>query len=259
MPLVDSWARLAPSFPDWHLLICGLPHEYSLADIAASVRRHPQLDARTTLADPAGLAKPYSLAELYLLPTLSENFGLTIGESLASGTPALTTTAAPWAGLNERDAGACVRLDTFEARWSRAHEARGRLPAPERVPAAGSGSWPIFPGSTKAREMLDFYDSLPSRMKIQIVMGFALAGSRLARRRGGEALAWAGRRTGPAARGHDVFVPPSAACRRPACKAGCGMFGCTGFRLEQSPLAERGQVGRLVAGAWHGGSSRPTC
>lgn len=159
MPLVDLWARLAASFPDWHLLICGLPHEYTLADIASAVRRHPQLHTRSTVADPAGLAKPYPLAELYLLPTLSENFGLTIGESLASGTPVLTSTGAPWAGLNERDAGACVPLDQFEARWGQLMQISADCLSQK---GAYGREWILadFSWINKAREMLEFYGSL---------------------------------------------------------------------------------------------------
>jgi glycosyltransferase involved in cell wall biosynthesis len=159
LPLVDDWARLAPSFPDWHLLICGSAHEYTLDDVARAVRGYPQITGRTTIADPAGLPKPYRLAELYLLPTLSENFGLTIGESLASGTAVLTSTSAPWSGLNDRDAGRCVPLDAFEGHWA---ELMKLPPDCLREKGARGRQWMLadFSWDRKAREMLDFYRTL---------------------------------------------------------------------------------------------------
>ena len=47
----------------------------------------------------------YREADLYVLPTHSENFGITVAEALAAGTPTIVTHGAPWAGLAEHGAG----------------------------------------------------------------------------------------------------------------------------------------------------------
>ena len=43
--------------------------------------------------------------DLYVLPTHSENFGISIAEALAHGVPAVVFHGAPWQGLNTRKAG----------------------------------------------------------------------------------------------------------------------------------------------------------
>jgi glycosyltransferase involved in cell wall biosynthesis len=52
----------------------------------------------------------YREAELFVLPTQSENFGMTVAEALAAGTPAIVTRAAPWAGLEEHGAGWWIEI-----------------------------------------------------------------------------------------------------------------------------------------------------
>ena len=42
----------------------------------------------------------YRKADVFILPTYSENFGIVVAESLASGTPVITTKGTPWEELN---------------------------------------------------------------------------------------------------------------------------------------------------------------
>ena len=41
----------------------------------------------------------YEDADLFVLPTLNENFAMTVAEALAHGTPVISTKGAPWEGL----------------------------------------------------------------------------------------------------------------------------------------------------------------
>ena len=50
----------------------------------------------------AGATVPKSL---FVLPTLNENFAMTVAESLAAGTPVIATKGAPWAGLETESCG----------------------------------------------------------------------------------------------------------------------------------------------------------
>lgn len=52
----------------------------------------------------------YRTSDFFVLPTHSENFGLAIAESLASGTPVITTVGTPWKELSTSNAGACIEI-----------------------------------------------------------------------------------------------------------------------------------------------------
>lgn len=54
----------------------------------------------------------FKSSDFFVLPTHSENFGLAIAESLASGTPVITTMGTPWEDLNTYHAGAYIDIGT---------------------------------------------------------------------------------------------------------------------------------------------------
>lgn len=54
----------------------------------------------------------FQTSDFFVLPTHSENFGLAIAESLASGTPVITTVGTPWSDLNSAEAGAWIEIGT---------------------------------------------------------------------------------------------------------------------------------------------------
>jgi len=54
----------------------------------------------------------FQTSDFFVLPTHSENFGLAIAESLASGTPVITTVGTPWHDLNDTNSGAWIEIGT---------------------------------------------------------------------------------------------------------------------------------------------------
>ena len=105
--LARAWSECARQFPDWHLVVVGPDERSHLRDVLAILRDGGVLD-RTTITGPLyGERKTaaYLASEIFVLPTISENFGLVIGEALSHRLPVITTTGAPWAGIVEHGCG----------------------------------------------------------------------------------------------------------------------------------------------------------
>lgn len=110
--LLRSWAGLEGQFPNWDLIIAG-PDE---AGHAAEMKQLAQRLGLRRVTFPGaihGIAKRTALynADLFVLPTHSENFGLVVAEALAHGAPVITTTGAPWSGLKDHECGWWVDRD----------------------------------------------------------------------------------------------------------------------------------------------------
>ena len=102
--LLDAWAEVRPA--GWELVVAGPDEGGHQAELEARAARLG-LDEVSFLG-PIGNEKKwdlYSSADLFVLPTYSENFGVVVAEALAAGVPVLTTTGAPWAELETHRCG----------------------------------------------------------------------------------------------------------------------------------------------------------
>ena len=103
--LVEAWSRLRPV--GWKLRIVGPDENNYRNEVATAIEREGLSDV-ITIHDAVDHNEKWTLyrsADLFVLPTHSENFGIVVGEALASGTPVVTTKGAPWAELESRQCG----------------------------------------------------------------------------------------------------------------------------------------------------------
>jgi len=108
--LVEAWALVRPA--GWRMRIVGPDFEGHRSQVEELVHEK-NLDDVFSFGNPVyGDARwdIYRKADLFILPTLSENFGIAVPEALACGIPVITTEGAPWAGLKENNCGWWVPL-----------------------------------------------------------------------------------------------------------------------------------------------------
>jgi glycosyltransferase involved in cell wall biosynthesis len=104
--LLRAWAKVEPHRPSWRLRIVGpaeLGHDRELRSLV-----HELHLAQVTVEGPLyGQDKlgAYRSSQLFVLPTLSENFGIVAAEALAAGVPVVSTKGAPWGGLEQEGCG----------------------------------------------------------------------------------------------------------------------------------------------------------
>jgi glycosyltransferase involved in cell wall biosynthesis len=105
--LFEAMAKLRSELGDWLLVIAGPDaggHRLELEKLA----RLMEIDRWVLFVGPLfGERKRdgFAAAEVFVLPTRSENFGIVIAEALGVGLPVITTHGAPWEELTEKRCG----------------------------------------------------------------------------------------------------------------------------------------------------------
>ena len=103
--LIEAWSRMRPD--GWSLRIAG-PDEaghQKQVERAVSLAGLDEVVSFTGPIEPQMKTSAFLDADLFVLPTHSESFGMVVAEALAHSLPVLTTTAAPWSILRERGCG----------------------------------------------------------------------------------------------------------------------------------------------------------
>ena len=105
LDLVEAWARVRRS--GWRIVIAGGDEDGYRAKVEALVRaKELQSDFEFAgFVDGARKQACFDAADIFILPTYSDNFGIAVAEALANELPVITTTGAPWQDLVEHRCG----------------------------------------------------------------------------------------------------------------------------------------------------------
>jgi glycosyltransferase involved in cell wall biosynthesis len=103
--LIKAWARVRPQ--GWYLQIAGPDEAGHLTAVKNEVFAAGLNKTVSFMGPISGPTKQAALldADLFVLPSYSESFGIAIAEALAHGLPVLTTTGAPWPMLQQHGCG----------------------------------------------------------------------------------------------------------------------------------------------------------
>jgi glycosyltransferase involved in cell wall biosynthesis len=103
----------------------------------------------------------FQSADIVVVPSYTENFGMVVAEALAHGVPVIASTGTPWRRLNEKGCGMCVSNDAQSL--ATAIEQMSRMPLNEmglkgREWMQRECSW-----ADRARTMMELYKTLVAR------------------------------------------------------------------------------------------------
>lgn len=116
--LLDVWARLRPD--GWTLEIVGpdkTGHRAELEEQRAALNLEDTVHFAGPVEDNRKWDK-YAAADLFVLPSHSENFGLVVAEALAAGLPVITTKGTPWSELEKESCGWWIDIDEDSFEWA---------------------------------------------------------------------------------------------------------------------------------------------
>lgn len=103
--LVKAWSIVRPR--DWQVVIAGPDTNGHKAEVYREIIKYGLADTFTFIGPVNDIEKHdlFNKADLFILPTYTENFGMAVAEALASGVPVITTKGAPWSELDEYNCG----------------------------------------------------------------------------------------------------------------------------------------------------------
>lgn len=158
--LILAWMDLAPRFATWRLQIIGPDSGGFEAKLASMIKTNgvPRVDLLPPVYGSEREAA-YHNSQFTILPSQSENFALTVGESLVRGIPAIATRSTPWSGLEDNLCG--FWIDGGRASIREALDKMISLSASERYAMGARGrNWIIreFQWSAVAKQHYQLYN-----------------------------------------------------------------------------------------------------
>lgn len=97
--LIEAWGQVRPV--DWRLCIAGPDEGGHTKEVLQKIRKLGLEASVDYMGEVDGDAKTalFEKADLFVLPSFSENFGVVVTEALAHGLPVITTRGTPWEGI----------------------------------------------------------------------------------------------------------------------------------------------------------------
>lgn len=112
--IIEAATKLKDSMKGHRILIVGPGEESYVKSLKNQAERLGVQDI-VIFEGPVFGDKKFDLyreADLFILPTHSENFGIVVAEALASGTPVITTVGTPWNELKDNNCGWWTEIGT---------------------------------------------------------------------------------------------------------------------------------------------------
>ena len=154
---MDAWQQVNPS--GWKLLVIGIEDEFTAKELSDYAARMGGAKSGIRIHEGSQRPTPYGCADLFLLPSWSENFGIVVAEALAAGVPAIVTEGSPWSEIPTHDAGWFVPWSEFIETLDHATQ----LPSHELDAMGDRGQqWMVsdFSWKKSAKILADFYITL---------------------------------------------------------------------------------------------------
>ena len=112
--LIDAISQMKDNFANYKVIIAG-PGDHDYVEELKSRCCKNGVENLFDFIGPVYASAKWPLyreADVFVLPTYSENFGIVVPEALASGTPVITTVGTPWMELNFKGCGWCTEIGT---------------------------------------------------------------------------------------------------------------------------------------------------
>jgi len=156
----------------WSLFIAGDGEEKYKASLKKLTEDLGLTDAVRFVghADGEEKARLLANAQALILASKSENFGMSVAEALAHGTPCVVTKTAPWEGLESESCGFWVN-DSVEALAEGMNRLMTLSPEERRAMGARGREWMKreFSWQGVAERMISLYESLVEEKKMSVV------------------------------------------------------------------------------------------
>jgi glycosyltransferase involved in cell wall biosynthesis len=168
--LLNSWKTVQNEFTNWELYIVGNDMEYDKTTgylkYLKSLSKKLKTERVFFLGEKTSDEKfeIYQNCDLFVLPTYSENFGMTVAESLAASTPVIVSKGAPWNEIEIKKAGWWIDINenALTECFRRAFKVK-----PEKLKEMGvnGNKWMnnYFSWNSVAKKMLNTYTWLNDR------------------------------------------------------------------------------------------------